>query len=393
MTRTRIEELAVFDGEPLFATPRPVGQLAMPRIEDFLPLLRQALDAPVGSEDDTIVGRLERRLAAFHRTRHAVTLANAILGTIMLLRIFAQGRRGEVIIPAFGFRGLPHLARWADQTPRFCDVDPLTHGLDPQSVAAVIGRHTTAILGVCNFDSPGDIDELCEVAAAHRVPVLFRSANALGSTYRGRRLGGFGRAEVYSLHAAKLLNGFEGGYVTTDDDDLAAMLRSQRDFGLDERLTPAHAAMAYLGLDGLADVIARNERRFVAYEAVVAPLSGLGLLPRADARKERLNYQMVVLEVGQEWPLTRDQTAALLRAEGAAIRPYCSPALHLAFDYPARTTPPHLPMAEALATHFLHLPVGERVSLDDIERIGGRLAFVARHGGAIAALMAARGIK
>jgi len=392
--KSRIDDLAVFGGPPLFTTPRPIGQLDAPQVGLYLATLKEAYDARHLTNDGPIVVKLERKLAELHGARHCIAVANAGLGLTMLMQIFSQGRHGEVVIPAFSYRGLPHFCQWAGQTPRFCDVDPHTHFLDPTALEATLGPQTTSVLAVCNFNDPGDIDGVCEVGRRHDVPVFLDSVYAAGTTYGGRMLGSFAHAEVFSLHATKLLNGFEGGYITTNNDDLARLLQWQRNFslpglrpdiagtatvlGLNAKLNELHAALAILSADRLDAIIARNRARFEVYRDRLITVPGLELMPYAQG--ERVNYQMAVAEVGKEWPLTRDKTVALLRAEGAAISAYYSPPLHRSEHCPASVMPPALPVAEVLAEKFVQLPVGELVSLMDVEKICALLSFVAEHG-------------
>lgn len=394
--KQHIDDLALFGGTPIFDSPRPIGQLDAPPVEEYLALVRLAMDQRRLTNDGPFVQQLETRLAAYHGVAHCVALANAGLGLMMLMQVFSGGRRGEVIMPAFSYRGLPHFAQWAGQMPRFCDVDPATHTLSPESVASAINENTTAILAVCNFNSPGDIDRLGELAQHHDLPFFLDSVYGIGSTYKGRRLGGFGRAEVFSLHATKLLNGFEGGYITTNDTDLAEILRRQRNFGfgaesklatsqiigINAKLNELHAAMALLSLDNIDHIIAANRARFEEYVEVCAGIPGLSLIPYPAG--ECSNFQMAVVEIGPDWPLSRDQTIALLRAEGAAISAYYSPPLHLSEHCPRGLAINALPVAESLAERFMQLPSGNLVSLADIHAIGELLRFLGDNGAGIA---------
>jgi len=372
-----IEEIAVFGGQPLFASPKPVGQLAMPEFRQYEEVLKRILEGRRFTGGGPMVRELERRLAAFHEVRHCLAFANAGLALVMLMRVLARGRDGEVIMPAFSYRGLPHFARWAAQMPRFCDVERETHGLDVDSVASSINERVTCILAVSNVTGPCDVERLCALASASDVPIFFDSVYAFGSTYRGRRLGCFGRAEVFSMHATKLLNGFEGGYLTTDDDGLTQELRDLRDgSSVNVELSELHAAMALLCLDDVPAVIARNRERYLAYRTVCDGLQGLRLLPYRKDGEEAHNYEMAIVEVEPSWLLTRDETVRLLRAENAIIASYYSPPLHRSPHCPPEVVTPALPVSEDLSTRFLQLPVGELVSLEDIERLADYLQFI-----------------
>lgn len=394
-----VTDLALFGGPPLFSTPRPIGQLDAPPLEEYLALARRILVERRFTNDGPLVQELEVRLAAYHGVGHCIALANAGVGLMMLMQIFPAGRRGEIVMPAFSYRGLPHFAQWADQMPRFADVDPDTHTLSPATVEAVLGENTTAILGVCNFNHPGDIDGLCDLARRRGLPIFFDSVAGQGATHQGRMLGGFGRAEVFSLHATKLLNGFEGGYVTTDDGELAQVLRCQRNFGfgldggpvagLNAKLNEFHAAMALLCLDRIDETIAANRVRYQAYQRVCAGIPGLRLVDYAAG--ERSNYHMVVAELTEGWPLDRDRTVALMRAEGAVVGLYYSPPLHLSSHCPKGYAVAPLPVSESLARRVLQLPAGAMTSLDDVASIGALLRFVSQEGAAIVRRLAAEG--
>lgn len=395
ITRKRsLDELAWFGGPALFQRPRSIGQLDAPPIEPFLAALKSITEQRRLTNDGPFVRELEAQLAAYHGVAHVVALANAGLGLMMLLQIFSGGHPGTVIMPAFSFRGLPHFARWAGQTPCYADVSPDTHTLQPESVENRITDRTRSILAVCNVNGAGDIDGLTAVAARHGIPLFFDSVYGLGNRYGETRLGGFGQAEVFSLHATKLLNGFEGGYVTTNDTGLAQLLRHQRNFsygpdtanlpphllGCNAKLNEIHAAMALHSLQNIDAIIDANRHRFALYHEALSTLPGLSLLTPAGPDAETWNHSMVIAEITPEWPLSRDFTCALLRAEGAAINPYYSPPLHVTDNDPV-----HLPVTESLAQRFFQLPAGHQVSPDDIATIGAFLHFLHAHGKAITA--------
>lgn len=401
LAKRQLDDLAAFGGRPMFDSVLPIGQLAMPDVERFFGYARDIYENRRLTNNGPLVQELERRLAAMHEVDHCVTFANASLALVVLLHLIADGRRGEVIMPAFTYVGLPHLAQWAGQFPRFCDVDAATHTLDPAAVCAAINSRTTAILGVHQVNSPCDIAALSDIAAEHGVPLIFDAVHGIGCTRGGKAIGGFGRAEVFSLHATKLLNGFEGGYVTTDDQLLADALRSARNFGfagesdvaalgLNAKLNEFHAAAALAGIDRLPDIIAVNRGRVAAYESAFADLPGLGWMPYAD-RGDTLNYEFALLRVPPDWPLSRDQLVALMRAEGALARAYYSPAVHQSMHCPpgAETG---LTVTEQLAREFIQMPVGELVGAAEVACLAEFFRFCHAHGAAISARLTTDGV-
>ncbi|MGQ3074660.1 MAG: aminotransferase class I/II-fold pyridoxal phosphate-dependent enzyme [Ferrovibrionaceae bacterium] len=378
----KVDDLAIFGGRPIFDEPKSIGQLAVPEFDTFMQILERV-------DTCSAVVQLERRLAEFHGVAHCVAMANAGFAIMLLIKFFAADRRGNVVMPALTFRGLPHFARWAGQSVRFCDVDLDSHGLDPARVADTLDSETTSILAVCNAHDAGDIDGLCAVADQAGVPIFFDSVYAFGNSHRGLMMGGFGAAEVYSLHATKVLNGFEGGYVTTNEPALAAWLRraiSDPDLsdGLAIGLNELHAAMALSGLADLNDMFARNAEKARLYQEGCRGLPGFNILPRRNPASERYNWLLMVGKVDGLWPLSRDATVRVLRAEGAAINSYYSPPLHRSIHCPPGCGGVDLPVTQDLAERCLQLPAGDATSPDEIVRLCERLHMISDLGPQIA---------
>lgn len=392
--KERVEDLAFFGGPALFSSVKPVGQLDLPDEDTFFGYAREIFSGRRMTNNGPMAQRLEARLAALHDTEHCIAFASASLAIILLLESLARGRGGEVIMPAFTYAGLPHLAQWAGQDPRFCDIDPRTHTLAPEAVLDAISSDTTAILAVHQVNSPCLIDELQGIADAENVPLCFDSVHGLHCTYKGHPIGGFGEAEVFSLHATKLINGFEGGYITTNNVELACSLRKKRNFGLDSnaeivtlgmnaKLNEIHAALALASLDNLEAVVARNKERFAAYIDSFKDIPGLSFVPYEDAENQ-MNYEFALLRVDPSWPLTRNEIVSLLRKENALARAYYSPPVHLSEHCPDHIDPPHLPVTEALHPLIIQMPVGELVSTKDIRDLSMFVEFLYENGQGIA---------
>jgi len=396
-----VEDLAIFGGRPLFSKTQSTGQLHARPLENFLSIVREAYDARRLTNDGPIVQRLERTCAALHGVPHCIAVTNAGIGISMLLRELAATRNGvEVIVPGFSFRGLPHFIRSAGQTPRFVDVDVNTHTLDVVQVAKAISPDTTAILAVSSVHSFGSRDELVRLAAQRGVPLVFDSVYALGGQYYGRAPGAGGTAEVFSLHATKLINGFDGGYITTTDAQLALRLRSQRNFalgsvagwspvaGLNGKLNEIHAAMALAVLPELPRVIDTNRERFLKYKSELADCPGLRLLESNKPEVESSSHVLNVLEVGEPWPYSRNDMLRILRAEGMGVRAHYSPPASRARMNPSDVPSITLPVTDYLAERSLQLPGGDGMSERNVQDFGALCGFLFRHSCDVSAMMA-----
>jgi len=193
---------------------------------------------------------------------------------------------------------------------------------------------------------------------------------------------------VFSMHATKLINGFEGGYVTTNNQRLAEQLEimkrsdlageelRQDGVALNSMLNEMHAAMALASLDEIEEQVAANKRKYGRYVEGVQEIDGLDLVEHKAS--ERSDYRMIVVRLGSAWPLPRDLTLRLLEAEKILARPYYTPLHHRSVEY--HRVCPELPTTEAIFRDFMALPSGAHVSEDDIEKIIDVLARIGRQG-------------
>jgi dTDP-4-amino-4,6-dideoxygalactose transaminase len=290
--------------------------------------------------------------------------------------------QGEVIVPSYTFVATAHALRWQEIRPVFCDVSPKTHTLDPDRVRELITPNTTGIVGVHLWGQPCEVDALEAIAREHDLQLIFDASHALGCTHQGRPIGGFGRAEVFSLHATKVLNTFEGGAIVTNDSDLAEKLRLMRNFGFaskdqvvylgsNGKMSEVSAAMGLTGFESIEEFTGRNLENFEAYTEQLEPLDGLSLLKAP--REEQSNYHYVVVMVDSKRAgLTRDELVQVLEKENVLARRYFHPGVHRMEPY--RSDQPMaglvLPVTDELSQSVMTLPTGQSIDADAISRIG-----------------------
>lgn len=401
-----LDQLARFGGRPRFDRVRPIGQLSVPDRARFRANMRELYAGGASAGSLALVQRLEAELCALHEVEACVAYSNACVALIALTELVAVVPGGEVILPAFTYMGLPHLVQWTGHRPRFCDVHPTEHTLDVAAVRACIGPNTAAILGVHQVNATCRVEALDALSRETGVPVIYDAVHGLYNTHRGAPVGGFGRAEVFSLHATKMLNGFEGGYITTNDVALARDLCVLRDHGRGEDgrpqrlglhggLSEVHAGFALAGIPELPAACERNLRRYERYIAGLAGVPGLRVVRYPDDG-ERRNREFTLVWVEADFGLDRDQVVEVLLAEGTRARAYYGPPVHLTDHRPDDMPAPSLPVTERLARHIIQMPVGEHVSLEDIDVICSvlRALYERRHEARerfAAAAMAGRG--
>ncbi|HZT60173.1 MAG TPA: aminotransferase class I/II-fold pyridoxal phosphate-dependent enzyme [Pyrinomonadaceae bacterium] len=374
-----IDELAIFGGTPAFREKLHVGR---PNIGDrgrLLERINNVLDSRWLTNGGPYVQEFERRIAEFVGVKHCVAMCNATVAIEIAIR--ALGLSGEVIAPSFTFVATAHALQWQQITPIFCDVDPDTHNLDPRRVEELITPRTTGIIGVHLWGRACEVEALAEIAERRGLGLLYDSAHAFGCSHRGRMIGGFGDAEVFSFHATKFLNSMEGGAVVTGDDELAKKIRLMKNFGfggLDSvvhvgtngKMSEVSAATGLTSLESMDEFVAVNRSNYGRYGENLAGTRGVRLLAYDAAEKS--NYQYIVLEIDEdEAGVSRDELARVLWAENVLARRYFYPGCHRMEPY--RSYFPHagllLPETERLTGRVLVLPNGTSVGAHDVDLI------------------------
>jgi dTDP-4-amino-4,6-dideoxygalactose transaminase len=316
------------------------------------------------------VRALEAELAAFCGASHAITCSSGTDALRLVLMAWGIGPGDAVICPAFTFCATAEVVALAGATPVFADVDPETFNLDPVSCERAVatarqrGLAPRAIIPVDLFGLPADHDAIAAVAAAHHLLVLDDAAQAFGSTYKGHTLGTLAPATATSFFPAKPLGCYgDGGAIFTDDEVLAAKLKSLRvhgegadkydaaHIGLTGRLDTIQAAVLLEKLKIFPDeIVARN----AAAARYAAGLAGVATVPRAGNESTSVWAQYTIrLAAGR-----RDALAVALKAEGIPTAVYYAKPLHrqAAYrDFPVADG--GLPVSERLAEEVISLPM------------------------------------
>lgn len=370
-----VKDLAINGAPPAFSEPLHVGRPNIGSREAFLKYVGEIFDHRWLTNNGPLVQEFERRVAEYLGVKHCVSMCN---GTIALeIAIRALGLEGEVIIPSYTFIATAHALHWQAITPVFADIDPKTHNLDPAAVRRMITPRTTGIIGVHLWGRGAPVEELQKIADEHGLKLMFDAAHAFGCSHNGTMIGNFGACEVLSFHATKFFNTFEGGAVVTNDDKLAEAMQLMRNFGFsgydnvihpgtNGKMIELAAAMGLVNLDTIDDVVQANRRNYEIYRDGLNGLPGITLLRYDEAGRN--NYQYVVMEVGVDCPVSRDQFLQALHAENILARKYFWPGCHNMKPY--RELYPHagllLPNTQKVADRVVVLPTGTTMSNETV---------------------------
>lgn len=327
----------------------------------------------------------ETEFAAYCEAKHCVAVGNGLDALHLILRGYDIGAGDEVIAPSHTFIATWLAVSYAGATPVPVEPDPRTYNLDPDRIAEAITPRTKAIMPVHLYGQPADMDAINEIARRHGLKVIEDAAQAHGARYRGRRCGSLGDAAGFSFYPGKNLGAFtDAGAVTTNDADLAQKIRKLRNYGsvakyqhelkgFNSRLDELQAAFLRVKLRHLDDWNARRKKiadyylsqlsafsvsTFERSSVLGPPPSGL-ILPFVPVWAQPV-WHLFVIRHPQRDALQKKLTEA---GVGTLIHYPLPPHLSGAYCNPqSAIRNPQLPVAEALASQVLSLPMGPHLN-------------------------------
>jgi dTDP-4-amino-4,6-dideoxygalactose transaminase len=379
---------AIHGGRPLFSQRFRFIKPTLPSLETVLKSYRVAYDNGVITNAD-LVARFEAGVAERLQVKHAIAVSSCTSGLMMTERAF--GLTGEIIIPSFTFFATGHSARWNGLTPVFADCDPDTWNVDVADVERKITERTSALLIVHLYGNPANIEALTQIAKRDKLKLIFDGAHAFGSQYRGKPIGQFGDAEIFSLSPTKLLVAGEGGLVTTNDDTLAKAIRGMRNYGdtgaydpewlgMNARMSEFNAALGLAGLQEVDDRVRRRNAVAKMYDELLAPLPGLRF-QKVHPQDVNTFKDYSIHVTPEKFGMNRDELAAGLLAENIETKKYFYPPMHMqtlykSFHKPGDKT---LKTTEEVTGGILSLPIYETLSDATIETVAQAIHRLHNH--------------
>jgi perosamine synthetase len=326
-----------------------------------------------------VTAELESLMAACAGTKHAVAVNNGTVSLIAGLQALGIGPGSEVITSAFTFVATLNAIVHVGATVRFADVDPVDFHMRPDAIEALVNERTRAIVPVHLYGQMVDMDAVMTIAGAHGLAVLEDAAQAHGATFRGRPAGSFGLGS-FSLYATKNVSTGEGGMLTTDDDDVADLLRVLRNQGMraryqyelpgfNLRMTDLQAAV---GVPQLRALDATNEQRRRNAAALSSGIDGTHGVVTPIVRDERTHvFHQYTVRVTEEAGCDRDTFVQRLHDRGIGAGVYYPRPV---YDYACFSDHPRIvvgecPQTEQVCREVVSLPVHPHLSEHDLDRI------------------------
>lgn len=299
--------------------------------------LLECIDTGWISSEGPFIQRFEESFAARVDRRHAVAVSNGSVALDAAVVALGLGPGDEVILPSFTIVSCAAAIVRAGATPVTVDCDPLTFNMDAAAVEAAITPRTRAIMVVHIYGLPVEMGPVLALAKRHGLKVIEDAAEMHGQTCEGRPCGSFGDISTFSFYPNKHVTTGEGGMIATDDDALAAKLRSLRnlcfkpeqrfvhdELGWNLRMTNLQAALGVAQLERLDEFVDRKRRMGARYTELLAGTPGLQL-PVASRPWADNIYWVYPLVLDDAVPADAKALMKALGARGVGTRPFFWP--------------------------------------------------------------------
>lgn len=330
------------------------------------------------SSNGRFIAEFEAAFAAFCDVKHAIAVSNGTVALHVALVALGVGPGDEVLVPDLTYIASANAVRYCGAEPVFIDNDRRTFNIDPEALEAKITPRTKGIIPVHLYGHPVDMDAVLDIARRHDLFVLEDAAEAVGATYKGKKVGGLGHCATFSFFGNKIITTGEGGMVTTNDDDLADRLRLLKGQGMDParrywfpivgynyRMTNIAAAIGLAQMERIDFHLAERQRVAEGYKQRLSKFSDLVTLPPTENWAGHAFWMYTVL-INNPETVARDRVIAAMEAVGVETRPVFHP-MH---SMPPYAEPEgHYPNADWCAERGLNLPTHSGLSDQDLDQV------------------------
>ena len=295
------------------------------------------------------------------------------------MAIQAMGLTGEVITTPFTFASTTHAIVRNGLKPVFCDVDPVTYTIDVTKIESLITDKTSAIIPVHVYGNICDVEEIERIAKEHNLKVIYDAAHAFGVKYKGKGIGNFGDASMFSFHATKVFHSIEGGAMCFADKDFGEKLYKLKNFGIatqetveyvggNAKMNEFSAAMGICNLRHIDGEIAKRKIAVKRYFERLSCVEGLTTWKEQDGVDHNYAYFPVLFDE-EKFGNSRDEIVDKLANKNIFARKYFYPLTSEYSCYEGKFEIQETPIAKKYSRQVLTLPLYADLTVEDVDRI------------------------
>jgi perosamine synthetase len=333
----------------------------------------------------------EAAFAAVHGSTHVSAVSSGTAGLHLAIRAAGIKAGDDVVTSPFSFVASANCLLYEGARPVFCDIDPVTLNITPDSAGEALTEKTTGILPVHIFGYPVDMAGIELLSRDCGLWIVEDACEALGAEHAdGTPVGARGNLSVFGFYPNKQITTGEGGMVVSQSAEVKAQIDSERNqgrspdmgwldhdrLGFNYRLDDMSCALGLAQLERLDDLLAARARVAALYTEALADIEGIGL-PCPDAGGNRRSWFVYVVQLPRG--VDRDSAVVAMRERGVDTKPYL-PAIHLMSFYRSRFghKPGDFPVCEDVSARSLALPFYPQLTDGEVEQVADALRATVR---------------
>lgn len=355
-----------------------VTRSSMPPYEEYIEMIKPLWDSHWITNMGRYHQELERKLKTYLDVQELSLLVNGHMSLEMAIQMMGFPEGAEIITTPFTFVSTTHAIVRNHLKPIFCDVKQSDGTMDESKIERLISKNTVAIIPVHVYGNVCNIEKIQEIANKYNLKVIYDSAHAFGVRYRGKGIGNYGDASIFSFHATKVFNTIEGGAVAFSDKTYYEKLYELKNFGIqDEELITAVGAnakmnefcavMGICNLKYIDKIIENRRQRYEYYKKRLNRIQGINLFSENPNVTGNYAYMPVIIE--GESGRKRDEVFLKLKKNGIYSRKYFYPLTSDQACFKDEYRGEELKNARDLANKILVLPFSETITFEVIDRI------------------------
>ena len=355
-----------------------VTRTSMPPYEEYIEAIKPLWDSRWITNMGQYHKELEKRLKEYLDVPELSLMVNGHMALEMAIQAFDFPEGAEVITTPFTFISTTHAIVRNHLEPVFCDVKADDGTIDETKIEDLITEKTVAILPVHVYGNVCNVEEIQRIADKYSLKVIYDAAHAFGVKYKGRGIGNYGDASVFSFHATKVFNTIEGGAVTFSENKLYERLYNLKNFGIrGEELVVsigANAKMnefsAIMGICNLRHIeweIAQRKKRWMIYKKKIEDVHDIDFF--VDNPNVVQNYAYFPIIVKESKRRDRNKLYNYFREKGIYCRKYFFPLTSDQACFKNKYKKINLDMARYIANRILVIPLYSEMKIEELNRI------------------------
>ena len=355
-----------------------VTQSSMPPYEEYVEAIKPLWESHWLTNMGRYHQELEERLRDFLAVSGLSLMVNGHMALEMAIQAMGFPRGAEVITTPFTFISTTHAIVRNGLKPVFCDVKAEDGTLDETKLEQLVTEKTVAILPVHVYGNVCNVEKIKEIADKYNLKVIYDAAHAFGVKYRGRGIGSYGDASIFSFHATKVFNTIEGGAVAFSNEEIYEKLYNLKNFGIrgeelvvdigaNAKMNEFSAIMGLCNLKYIEQSIHTRQEKYAYYCSRIDSLKGIRCFDKQSEVERNYAYFPIVVE--DEYRISRDELYLRLREKNIYSRKYFYPLTSDQICFENAYKNASLSVARDLADRVLVLPFYEEITEEEMKRV------------------------